>query len=118
MMKVNMTMREITYTAATREELDEEMAKDTTIFVVGEGVGPRGGNFNTTTGLFDRYGPRRLRDTPISERGFVGMCAGAAMTGSRPVVDFMFLDFILDSLGELINKVAKMQYMSRGGLKM
>ena len=80
-------MRELTYTAATREALAEEMARDATIFVVGEGIGPRGGNFNTTAGLYDLYGPERLRDTPIAERGFVGLCTGAAMTGSRPVVD-------------------------------
>jgi 2-oxoisovalerate dehydrogenase E1 component len=60
----------------------------------------------------------RLCDTPISERGFVGMCCGAAMTGSRPVVDFMFVDFILDAFGEIFNQIAKMQYMSSGRLKM
>ncbi|HIL07629.1 MAG TPA: dehydrogenase, partial [Candidatus Latescibacteria bacterium] len=64
------------------------------------------------------YGPERLRDVPICERGFVGLCAGAAMTGTRPVIDFMFLDFILDSFGELVNQIAKMQYMSSGRLKM
>jgi 2-oxoisovalerate dehydrogenase E1 component len=111
-------MRELTYTAAAREALAEEMAKDPTIFVVGEGIGARGGNFNTTAGLYDLYGPQRLRDTPIVERGFVGMCTGAAMTGSRPVVDFMFFDFILDAFGEMINQTAKIQYMSSGRLKM
>lgn len=111
-------MRELTYVAAAREGLAEEMAKDPTIFVVGEGIGPRGGNFNTTAGLYELYGPMRLRDTPISERGFVGMCTGAAMTGSRPIVDFMFLDFILDAMGEMINQIAKIQYMSSGRLKM
>jgi 2-oxoisovalerate dehydrogenase E1 component len=111
-------MRELTYTAAAREGLAEEMAKDPTIFVVGEGIGPRGGNFNTTAGLYDLYGPMRLCDTPISERGFVGMCCGAAMTGTRPIVDFMFVDFILDSIGEIINQISKMQYMSSGRLKM
>lgn len=111
-------MREITYITATREGLDEEMSRDPNIFVVGEGIGPRGGNFNTTTGLFDKYGPMRLCDTPISERGFVGMCTGAAMTGTRPIVDFMFVDFILDALGELYNQTAKIQYMSSGRLKM
>ncbi len=111
-------MRELTYTAATREALAEEMARDATIFVVGEGIGPRGGNFATTVGLYEQYGPMRLRDTPISERGFVGLCCGAAMTGARPVVDFMFLDFILDAVGELFNQVAKVQYMSNGRLKM
>lgn len=111
-------MPELTYVEAAHQALAEEMARDETIFVVGEGIGPRGGNFNTTTGLFDLYGPERLRDTPICERGFVGLCAGAAMTGTRPVVDFMFLDFILDAFGELINQIAKMQYMSSGHLKM
>jgi 2-oxoisovalerate dehydrogenase E1 component len=111
-------MRELTYTTAAREGLAEEMARDPSIFVVGEGIGVRGGNFNTTQGLYELYGPMRLCDTPISERGFVGLCTGAAMTGSRPIVDFMFVDFILDSLGELFNQAAKMQYMSSGRLKM
>ena len=111
-------MRELTYVEAAREALAEEMARDERIFVVGEGVGARGGNFNTTAGLYDLYGPERLRDTPISERGFVGLCTGAAMTGTRPVVDFMFVDFILDAMGEMINQMAKMQYMSSGRLKM
>jgi 2-oxoisovalerate dehydrogenase E1 component len=111
-------MREITYTTAAREGLDEEMARDSSIFVVGEGIGVRGGNFNTTLGLYEKYGPMRLCDTPISERGFVGMCTGAAMTGTRPIVDFMFVDFILDALGELFNQTAKIQYMSSGRLTM
>lgn len=111
-------MREVTYTEAAREGLDEEMARDSSVFVVGEGIGKRGGNFNTTLGLYDKYGASRLRDTPIVERGFIGMCAGAAMTGTRPIVDFMFFDFILDATGEMINQIAKMQYMSSGRLKM
>ena len=111
-------MRELTFTMAAREGLDEEMARDPTIFVVGEGIGERGGNFNTTTGLYAKYGPERLRDTPIVERGFVGLCTGAAMTGTRPVVDFMFLDFVLDAFGEMVNQTAKIQYMSSGRLKM
>ena len=111
-------MRELTYMKATLEGLSEEMALNPAIFVLGEGIGQRGGNFNTTTGLFDLYGAERLRDTPISERGFVGLACGAAMTGTRPVVDFMFADFILDSVGEIVNQIAKMQYMSSGRLKM
>ena len=110
--------REITFTEAAREALAAAMERDSTIFVLGEGIGLRGGNFNTTTGLFERHGPRRLRDTPICERGFVGICTGAAMTGTRPVVDFMFIDFVLDSVGELVNQIAKIQYMSSGRLKM
>jgi 2-oxoisovalerate dehydrogenase E1 component len=111
-------MREITFMRATLEGLSEEMAKNPAIFVMGEGVGKRGGNFNTTSGLYDLYGPERLRDTPICERGFVGMSAGAAMTGSRPVIDFMFSDFMLDAVGEVVNQIAKMQYMSSGRLTM
>ncbi len=111
-------MREMTYAAAAREGLAEEMARDATVFVVGEGIGSRGGNFGTTLGLFALYGAERLRDTPISERGFTGLCTGAAMTGSRPVVDYMFFDFALDGIGELVNQTAKVQYMSDGRLTM
>ena len=110
--------REITFMQATLEALSEEMARDATIFVLGEGIGKRGGNFRTTAGLYDLYGPERVCDTPICERGFVGLAGGAAMTGTRPVVDFMFLDFILDSVGEIVNQITKMQYMSSGRLKM
>jgi 2-oxoisovalerate dehydrogenase E1 component len=110
--------RELTFMKATLEALSEEVAKNPRIFVLGEGIGKRGGNFNTTTGLFDLYGAERLRDTPICERGFVGLACGAAMTGTRPVVDFMFADFLLDAAGEIINHIAKMQYMSSGRLKM
>jgi 2-oxoisovalerate dehydrogenase E1 component len=110
--------REISFSQATHEALAEEMAVNPRIFVMGEGIGIRGGNFNTTAGLYELYGPERLCDTPISERGFVGLAGGAAMTGTRPVVDFMFADFILDSVGEIVNQIAKMQFMSSGRLKM
>jgi 2-oxoisovalerate dehydrogenase E1 component len=110
--------REITFMKATLEALADAMRHDSRIFVLGEGIGKRGGNFATTTGLFDTYGPQRLRDTPICERGFVGLACGAAMTGTRPVVDFMFADFVLDGLGEILNQIAKMQYMSSGRLRM
>jgi len=110
--------RELTFMKATLEALTEEMARNPNIFVLGEGIGLRGGNFATTAGLFATHGPERVRDTPICERGFVGLAAGAAMTGTRPVVDFMFADFVLDGAGEIINQIAKMQYMSSGRLKM
>lgn len=110
--------RQITYSQATLEALSFEMAANPGIFVLGEGIGIRGGNFKTTAGLYDKYGPERLRDTPICERGFVGLAGGAAMTGTRPVIDFMFADFVLDAVGEIINQIAKMQYMSSGRLKM
>jgi 2-oxoisovalerate dehydrogenase E1 component len=110
--------RELTFMKATLEALTEEMARNPGIFVLGEGVGERGGNFATTTGLFAAHGPSRVRDTPICERGFVGLAGGAAMTGTRPVVDFMFADFVLDAVGEIINQIAKIQYMSSGRLPM
>jgi 2-oxoisovalerate dehydrogenase E1 component len=104
--------RVTTFVTATRE------ANDPTIFVMGEGIGVRGGNFTTTLGLYEKYGPERLCDTPICERGFVGLACGAAMTGTRPVIDFMFIDFIHDAFGEIVNQIAKIQYMSSGRLKM
>ncbi len=115
---VNSATRELSFAAATLEALDREMAANPNIFVFGEGIGVRGGNFGTTAGLFAKYGAQRLRDTPIAERGFVGMACGAAMTGARPIVDFMFIDFINDAFGELVNQIAKMRYMSSGRLKM
>ena len=111
-------MREMTFVEAAREGLAEEMARNPSIFVVGEGIGARGGNFNTTVGLYDKYGEIRLRDTPISERGFTGMCIGAAATGAHPVIDFMFIDFLTDAFGEMFNQMAKLQWMSSGRLKM
>ena len=110
--------REMTFVDAAREGLAEEMARDARIFVVGEGIGPRGGNFNTTLGLYDLYGEERLRDAPISERGFTNLCTGAAATGTRPIVDFMFIDFLADAFGDMFNQMAKLQWMSSGRLKM
>jgi 2-oxoisovalerate dehydrogenase E1 component len=110
--------RTVSYSQATLEALAEEMASNPDIFVMGEGIGVRGGNFLTTKGLYELHGPERLCDTPICERGFVGLACGAAMTGTRPVIDFMFADFVLDGYGEIINQIAKMQYMSSGRLRM
>jgi 2-oxoisovalerate dehydrogenase E1 component len=110
--------RNVSYSQATLEALSEEMASNPDIFVMGEGIGVRGGNFLTTKGLYEQHGPERLCDTPICERGFVGLACGAAMTGTRPVIDFMFADFVLDGYGEIINQIAKMQYMSSGRLRM
>jgi 2-oxoisovalerate dehydrogenase E1 component len=110
--------RVTTYAAATHEALASEMAETPELWVMGEGIGERGGNFATTTGLYEKYGSERLCDTPICERGFVGLSCGAAMTGTKPVIDFMFIDFLNDAFGELINQIAKMQYMSNGRLRM
>jgi 2-oxoisovalerate dehydrogenase E1 component len=110
--------RELTFMKATLEALSEEMKQNQRIFVMGEGIGKRGGNFASTSGLFDLYGPARLCDTPICERGFCGLATGAAMTGTRPIIDFMFIDFALDAAGEILNQIAKVQYMSNGRLSM
>jgi 2-oxoisovalerate dehydrogenase E1 component len=110
--------REINFIRGTLEALDAEMARQPGLFVMGEGIGVRGGNFATTTGLYQKYGAVRLCDTPICERGFVGLACGAAMAGARPVIDFMFADFVLDGVGEIINQIAKMRYMSNGRLNM
>jgi 2-oxoisovalerate dehydrogenase E1 component len=110
--------REITFVEATVEALRDALSKDESIFVMGEGIGERGGSFKTTDGLYNQFGGKRLCDTPISERGFVGLAGGAAMSGSRPVIDFMFADFILDSAGEIINQIAKVQFMSNGRISM
>jgi 2-oxoisovalerate dehydrogenase E1 component len=110
--------RAVNYIKATLEALDAEMARQPGIFVMGEGIGVRGGNFATTAGLYQKYGAVRLCDTPICERGFVGLACGAAMAGARPIIDFMFADFVLDGVGEIINQIAKMRYMSDGRLNM
>ena len=115
---VDPAARPLTFIQATLEALESAMAADPSIFVLGEGIGRRGGNFRTTAGLFAKHGPDRLRDTPICERGFTGLACGAAMAGARPVIDFMFLDFLLDGWGEIVNQIAKVQFMSSGRLTM
>jgi 2-oxoisovalerate dehydrogenase E1 component len=110
--------RPLSFIQATVEALESAMAADPSVFVLGEGIGRRGGNFRTTAGLYAKYGPDRLRDTPICERGFTGLACGAAMAGARPVVDFMFVDFVLDAWAEIVNQIAKVQFMSSGRLKM
>ena len=107
-------MQELTYIDATKQALDAEMENDPSIFVVGEGIGPRGGNYQTTVGLHEKYGDWRLRDVPISERGFTSMCIGAAALGMRPIIDFMFLDFELDAYGEIYHQMTKFHWMSNG----
>ena len=111
-------VRERSYVEATVEALRDALCNNDLTFVMGEGIGERGGSFKTTEGLYELFGSERLCDTPISERGFIGLACGAAMSGSRPVIDFMFADFILDAAGEIINQIAKVQFMSNGRIKM
>lgn len=110
-------MREIMYRDAICEALDEEMARDKNVFMMGEDVGVQGGNFKVSVGLRDKYGDMRMKDTPISEAGFVGMGVGAAITGLRPIVELMFGDFIMVAMDQICNQAAKITYMSGGQVK-
>ena len=107
-------MREIMYRDAICEALDEEMARDERVFIMGEDVGRIGGNFKTTVGLLEKYGDLRVKDTPISEAGFVGMGVGAAIVGLRPVIELMFCDFLMIAMDQVCNQAAKITYMSGG----
>ena len=87
-------MRELMIRDAIREALDEEMARDDRVYLMGEDVGANGGTFKCSAGLWEKYGDLRCKDSPISEQGFVGMGVGAALTGLRPIVEIMFADFM------------------------
>lgn len=110
-------LREITQAEALREALCEEMRSDPRVFVMGEDVGPYGGIFTVTKGMFDEFGNKRVRDTPISEAGFVGAGLGAAIVGGRPVVELMFGDFAAVAMDQIVNQIAKARYMSGGKVK-
>lgn len=110
-------MRKMKYAQAIRETLDEAMAKDDRIIIIGEDVGYIGGNFKCTEGLLEKYGDLRVKDSPISEQGFVGMGVGMALTGLRPIVELMFSDFMLVAADQIINQMAKITYMSGGQAK-
>ena len=97
--------------------MTEEMRKDDTIFLMGEDVGIYGGDFGTSVGMFEEFGPERIKDTPISEAAIAGSAIGAAITGLRPIVDVTFMDFITIALDAIVNNGAKNNYMFGGGLK-
>jgi acetoin:2,6-dichlorophenolindophenol oxidoreductase subunit beta len=107
-------MTVITYSQALNEALREEMRADSRVFVMGEDIGHHGGMFRVTQGLIDEFSPQRVRDTPISEAGFVGLGVGAALAGMRPVVELMFMDFTLVAADQIVNQAAKLRYMSGG----
>lgn len=110
-------MRRIMYRSAITEAMSEEMARDKNVFVIGEDVDLFGGVYKTTRGLVEKYGKKRVRGTPISEAAFVGLAAGAAMTGLRPVVEIMYMDFSMVAMDQLVNQAAKVYYMSGGSVK-
>jgi pyruvate/2-oxoglutarate/acetoin dehydrogenase E1 component len=103
-----------TYREAIRDALAQQLADDPDVLVIGEDIGAYGGVFKVTLGLIERFGPQRVVETPIAEAGFVGAAIGAAMTGKRPVVELMFMDFALVAADQLLNQAAKMRYMSGG----
>jgi len=104
-------MREIRYIEAIKEAIEEEMDRDRRVFLIGEDVGRPGGAFGASRGLYDKFGPSRIVDTPISEAGFMGMAAGAAACGLRPIVEIMFMDFMTVCMDGIVNQIAKMRYM-------
>jgi len=107
-------MPTLTYAQALNDALREEMRADPRVFLMGEDIGHHGGIFRVTKDLIDEFGPERVRDTPISEAGFVGLGIGAAMAGMRPVVELLFMDFALVAADQIVNQAAKLRYMAGG----
>jgi pyruvate dehydrogenase E1 component beta subunit len=99
---------------AIRQAIDEEMARDEKVFILGEEVAEYNGAYKVTKGLLDKYGPKRVLDTPVSENAFTGLAIGAAMTGLRPIVEFMSWNFSFVAADQLISNAAKMYYMTDG----
>lgn len=102
----------IDFREALRQAIDEEMARDASVFVIGEEVGEYQGAYKVTKGLLEKWGPRRIVDTPISELAFAGLGIGAAMTGLRPIVEFMSFNFSFVAADQIISNAIKMHYMS------
>jgi pyruvate dehydrogenase E1 component beta subunit len=107
-------MAELTYRGAIAAGIAQEMERDATVVMLGEDIGSAGGVFKSTEGLLDRFGPERIRDTPISEQAIVGAAMGAAMTGLRPIAELMFSDFFAVTWDMVANQIAKTRYMTDG----
>src|ERR671919_3208261 len=107
-------MPELTYRQAVAHGIAQEMERDPNVVMLGEDIAAAGGVFKTTEGLLDRFGPDRVRDTPISEQAIIGAAMGAAMTGLRPVAELMFSDFFGVAWDMVANQVAKTRYMTGG----
>jgi len=105
---------ELTYREGVIRALEEELERDDRVLLLGEDVGAAGGVFQATAGLFERFGPRRVRDTPISEQAIVGCALGASVTGLRPVAEIMFADFAGVCFDQIANQLAKYRYMTGG----
>ena len=107
-------MAELTYREAVARGIAQEMERDPSVYFIGEDVAAAGGVFKTTEGLLDRFGPRRVRDTPISEQAIIGAVMGAAMNGLRPIAEIMFSDFFAVCWDLIANQIAKTRYMTNG----
>jgi len=107
-------MQEVELREALRQAIDEEMERDENVFILGEEVGAYNGAYKVTKGLLDKWGEKRVIDTPISENGFSGLAIGAAMTGLRPIVEFMSWNFSFVAIDQLISNACKVHYMSGG----
>jgi pyruvate/2-oxoglutarate/acetoin dehydrogenase E1 component len=107
-------MAELTYRAAVARAIAQEMDRDESVVLIGEDVGAAEGVFKATVGLFERFGPLRVRDTPISEQAIIGAAMGAAMTGLRPIAEIMFADFYAVCWDIVANQIAKSRYMTDG----
>ena len=112
-----MEMVEVELREALKMAIDEEMTRDENVFVLGEEVAEYNGAYKVTKGMLDKWGPERILDTPISENGFTGLAIGAAVTGLRPVVEFMSFNFSFVAADQLISNACKMHYMSGGRFK-
>jgi 2-oxoisovalerate dehydrogenase E1 component beta subunit len=106
--------RELSYLEAIREALIEEMRRDPKVFVLGEDVGPYGGAFGVTQGMYDEFGEMRVIDTPISESAIIGVSIGAALRGYRPVAEMQFADFISCGFDQIVNQAATLRYRYGG----
>jgi len=104
----------ITYRQALNDTLSEELARDPNVVLMGEEIGKFEGSYKVTAGLLAKYGPKRVVDTPIAEMGFIGLAAGAAMLGLRPVVEVMTINFILMAVDQVVNHASKIHYMFGG----
>jgi pyruvate dehydrogenase E1 component beta subunit len=107
-------LADVTYREALRQALDEELGRDPDVFLMGEEIGRFEGSYKVTAGLWQKYGAGRVRETPISEEGFVGAGIGAAMMGLRPVIEIMTINFILVAMDQVVNHAAKIRYMFGG----
>ena len=111
-------MAELTYREAVAEGIAQEMERDETVVFLGEDIAKAGGGFKATVGLYDKFGPDRVRDTPISEQAILGAAMGAAMTGLKPIAEIMFSDFLAVCWDIVANQIAKSRYMTNGQVSM